>query len=204
MNGCRIALVILLLAGCSKQQEPDVTTPAPRQSSAPAAPPKNPPQPTKAVPSAGELQSFVGRLNSTGVGIGIYTNPDAVAMGERPTAGTIFNLNFMQVVQKVPDGYFLQWAPPGQAGSGELVFLRTNLELTENALFLSGGYWAVFTGPYQYQAVNGFNRTVYRFVLLNRQPTTNAHDVESLDQAALRELMNDPATAAWGIAASAK
>jgi hypothetical protein len=129
----------LLGTACTKHES------SPSKAAAAEKPAMPTPLPEKQ-PTDEELRAFLLSLPVSSIGIGMYTQPEMMASGQQPKVGTIFNLNFMQVVQKVPDGYFLQWTPPGEGPSGELVFLETQAVLAENARFLSGGYWAVFTG----------------------------------------------------------
>ncbi len=99
-----------------------------------------------------------------GITLEYYLNPEVLAWGERPTVGAIYQLQFLRVEQKVNDGYLMRYESPfGGSAAAELVFLKTPTEFPENFQFTDMGHFAVYAGPYQYQAVNGFTRSIYRF-----------------------------------------
>ena len=84
--------------------------------------------------------------------------------GQVPAKGTIYILTFMRMIQKVPNGYMMRADPPaGGAVSTEPAFLKTEMDLPENAIFLDTAHFAFCNGTYEYEAVNGFARKIWEF-----------------------------------------
>jgi hypothetical protein len=103
-------------------------------------------------------------MQISGTSLEFFLNPIAMASGQRPTAGTIYPLAFLRVVQKVEGGYLMCFeSPMGDSETAELVFVKTTMELPENFHFMDMAHFGAFVGPYQYQAVSGFTRSVYEF-----------------------------------------
>ena len=141
-------------------------------------------------PSKEEAHAFLESLPIATDAIGYITDPYAAAMGVKPTVGMIFNLYLTKVTQKVPGGYFLYWAPPGHSEEGDPIFLRTELDVREDVLFTTNDYWAVFTGPYQYQNIKGFRRSIHGFDLLTPKPTSQPRDFSAVDMKVIYDLMS--------------
>ena len=187
-----LGCLAILYFGCSREKTAQAEAKSPHRKEAPQTLAPRVPSP----PSEEEARAFLASLPLATVAIGYITNPDAIAMGTRPNLGTIYNLYLMKVMEKVPGGYFLQWAPPGHFEEGDPVFLQTELDLREDALFMTNEYWAVFTGPFQYQNMRGFNRSIYGFALLTPKPTSQPHDLTAVDASVVYELMKRRSTGA--------
>jgi hypothetical protein len=77
-----------------------------------------------------------------------------------PKMNGIYDLTYMQIVQKVKGGYLMVYMNP--AMNNEPCFLKTNKVYKQNDLFREGER-AELTGLYTYTAINGFEDEVIAF-----------------------------------------
>jgi TPR repeat protein len=132
-----------------------------------AAPESNTPANTDAVEHKATMRARIDAMPISGISLEPYLDPNVLAWGERPTVGTIYSLQFLRVVQKVENGYLMRFESPfGDSAAVELALLKTTADLPESFQFTDMGHFAVYSGPFQYQAVNGFTRSIYRFDML--------------------------------------
>ena len=112
---------------------------------------------------------FLNSLRISKVALFYYLNRVSIKTGERPVLHTVFNLNQVQVFQKVSGGYLIRYNAPGEGPSPEyeVAFLETDKNLPEDFHFLGFTQWAVYSGEFSYQALSGFDRIVYKFMMLN-------------------------------------
>lgn len=106
------------------------------------------------------------------VAIGFFTDPTTIAMARsgldptaKPVVGAVYSLYEMRMVQKVPGGYLMQFAMQ----VGELAHLQTDASLPENFAFMDANHFCEFTGELKYEAMNGFERSIYSFRMLSDQ-----------------------------------
>jgi hypothetical protein len=105
----------------------------------------------------------------SGTSVAWFASKAAIASGQRPVMGTVYEFALMQVVQKVPQGYLFY--PSQLLGGGEdyeFVFLRCNNDLAREAL-APPGTMAQFTGTFRYKAADGFVHEIYQFDLLTAE-----------------------------------
>jgi TPR repeat protein len=127
------------------------------------------------------LRVNVDAMPINGTSLEFYLSPLVLASGQRPTVGTIYPLAFLRVVQKVESGYLMRFeSPMGDSETAELVFVKTSTEFPENYHFMDTAHFGVYVGPFQYQAVDGFNRSIYQFDMFSDE--ANGWVLERLHQ----------------------
>jgi len=154
--GLLAATFTFAFSACSKTQT-DTPPPKPVSSSPPATAEK----PSTALTQT-EIRQLIdaSTISLVHLDLSLANPPYAPPVAE----GTIYSLRLMRVVQKLPDGYFLQAFSSTGALSTEFVFLKTKEDLEENHLFTDRDNWAICYGKYEYSGVNGFRRKVWAFV----------------------------------------
>lgn len=87
--------------------------------------------------------------------------------------GCIFVLPSMKVLQKLPTGYLLQFIPPpGPMFRTGIVYVDNNdgkVDLPENAYYQWQSIYAICDGYYDYKAIDGYDRRILKFKLLQNE-----------------------------------